>query len=316
MIGRVKTSTTAQPALVRLALVVVGHLVALGLVYYLTVHTATGRELADASLRGAIRVRPLVTGTVEQILDVVSVASLLGTMAVVAVIALLRLARLEGLVAIGLLAGANVSTWLLKNVLLTRPDLGLDEVAPPTLNSLPSGHATAAFSAVAALVFVLPRRWRQVTATVGAGYAALTGVATMLAGWHRAADSLAAFLVVGAWGGVAAAVLVVTGSHTAGGLARLAAPRPPSPRSGGRRPAKPRPTGWLVRVTLVAGALAAVLAAGLVLASLAPTNAVGSMVAFLAGTLFVVAGAAGVTVGILEVLRFVEDRRRFEPGDA
>jgi membrane-associated phospholipid phosphatase len=311
---------TTRSALARLTLVVVGHLVAFGLVYFLTVHTVTGRELADASLRGAIRARPLVTGTVEQILDVVSVASLLGTMAVVAVIALLRLARLEGLVAIGLLAGANVSTWVLKNVLLTRPDLGLDEVAPPTLNSLPSGHATAAFSAVAALVFVLPRRWREVTATVGAGYAALTGVATMLAGWHRAADSVASFLVVGAWGGVAAAVLVVTGSHTAGGLARLGTPRPATPRStrqpAGRPPTRPRPVGWLVRITLVAGALAAVLAAGLVLASLAPTNPVGSTVAFLAGALFVVAGASGVTFGVLEVLRLVEDPRRARPVDA
>lgn len=306
---RTQPLTTTRPALVRLALVVVGHLVALGLVYYLTVHTATGRELADASLRGAIRVRPLVTGTVEQILDVVSVASLLGTMAIVAVIALLRLARLEGLVAIGLLVGANVSTWLLKNVLLNRPDLGLDEVAPPTLNSLPSGHATAAFSAVAALVFVLPRRWREVTATVGAGYAALTGVATMLAGWHRAADSVAAFLVVGAWSGVAAAVLVVTGSHTTRG---------PGPRvTGGTvRTTRPRPVRWLIRITLVAGALAAALAAGLVLASLAPANAVGSTVAFLAGALFIVAGAAGVTVGILEVLRLVEDPRWSEPTDA
>ena len=99
-----------QQALGRLALLVMGHVVVFGLVYFLTVHTVVGRRFADASLRGAIAVRPLLSGTVERILDVVSVASLLGTVALVAVIALARLARMEGLVAIGILAGSNVST--------------------------------------------------------------------------------------------------------------------------------------------------------------------------------------------------------------
>jgi membrane-associated phospholipid phosphatase len=289
-----------QPALARLALLVVGYVVVLGLVYFLTVHTVPGRRLADASLRGAIMLRPLLSSTVERILDVVSVASLLGAVAVVAVIALVRLARLEGLVAIGILAGANVSTWLLKNVLLTRPDLELSEVAPATLNSLPSGHATAAFSAVTALLFVTTRRWRDVTATVGAGYAALTGVATMLAGWHRAADSVAAFLVVGAWAGVGAAVLVVAGSP-AGDRTR------PEPR--------PRPVRWLIRTALASFALGAVLAAGLALAALSTGNVVGTTVAFLAGCLFVVAGAAAATVGVLESLRLTDERLTGRPAE-
>lgn len=280
-----------QQALGRLALLVMGHIVVLGLVYFLTVHTVVGRRLADASLRGAIAVRPLLSGTVERILDVVSIASLFGTVALVAVIALARLARVEGLVAIGILACSNVSTWLLKEVLLTRPDLGLSEIAPATLNSLPSGHATAAFSAVAAVLFVTRRRWRDATATVGAGYAALTGVATMLAGWHRPADSLAAFVVVGAWAGVGAAVLVVAVTPTSDQA---------MPES------RPRPVWWLIRSAFVSFALGAALAAGVMLASLDPGNAVGSAVAFLAGCLLVVGGAAAVTVGVLEVLRIAD----------
>jgi membrane-associated phospholipid phosphatase len=289
---RNQVTPRVQPALARLALLVVGYVAVLGLVYLLTVRTVTGRELADFSLRGAIAVRPLLDGTVEQILDVVSVASLLATVAVVTAIALVRLAVLPGLVAIGILAGSNVSTWLLKNVLLTRPDLGLSEVAPATLNSLPSGHATAAFSAVAALLFVTWRRWRDVTATVGAGYAALTGVAAMLAGWHRAADSVAAFLVVGAWAGVGAALLVVAGSPTRGRTG-------PEPR--------PRPVRRLTRSALASLAIAAALAAVMVLVSPAPGNVVGSAVAFLAGCLFVVGGAAAVTVGVLESLRIADE---------
>ncbi len=293
--GRVRNETTqkAPPAEARLWLAVVGYVVALGVVYVVTVHTVAGRELADASLRGALRVGPLVSGTVEQILDVVSVASLLAAVAVVAFIALLRLARHEGLVAIGILVGANVTTWVLKNVLLPRPDLGLDEVAPATLNSLPSGHATAAFSAVAALMVVVPRPWREVTATAGAAYASVTGVATMLAGWHRAADSVAAFLVVGAWTTVGALALL-----------HLDASRGSLVRS------RSRPRTWLTRIALSTGALGVALAAGLVLASLAPGNVVGSTVAFLAGSLVVVGAASGVTVALLRTLGAVEADRR------
>jgi membrane-associated phospholipid phosphatase len=181
--------------LARIALIFAGLVALFGLVYGVSVYTAVGRRLADSSLRGAIAARPLFFGTVSKILDVVSVASLLGAVALVAVIALVRLARLEGLLAVGILVCSNISTWLLKTVLLTRPDLGLHEIAPATLNSMPSGHATAVFSSVAALLFVAPRRWRGVSATAGAGFAAVTGLATMLAGWHRAGDSVAAFLL-------------------------------------------------------------------------------------------------------------------------
>lgn len=276
--------------LTRLAVILAGHVVVLGLLYAFTVHTVTGRELADASLRGAISVRPLVGRTVDSILDFVSVASLLGAVAVVAVIALIRLARLEGLAAIGILVGANISTWLLKNVLLVRPDLGLDEVAPATLNSLPSGHATAAFSAVAALVFVVPSQWRDVTATVGAGYAALAGLATMLAGWHRTADSVAAFLVVGAWTAAAAAVVV------------WAAPGPRAPGPA----ARPASFRWLGRFAIGSLTLGFLLTVGLIIASLSPSSALGSGAAFLAGGLFVAGAAAAVTCAVLEVVRCME----------
>ncbi len=280
--------------LIRLALVLSVQVVALGAVYVASVRTVTGRQLADASLRGAITARPLFSGTVQTILDVVSVASLLGAMATVAVIALLRLARLEGLVALGILVASNVSTWLLKDVLLSRPDLQLREIAPATLNSLPSGHTTAVFSAVAALCFVVPRRWRAATASVGAGYAGLTGLATMLAGWHRAADAVAAFLVVGAWATVAAAVLVLFGR----GAVPADAPQAPAQQMAG---------GRLAQVTLGLLGLGVALSIGVAAASLEPDDALGSATAFVAGGLFITGTALAVMAGVLEVLR-VTDR--------
>ncbi len=197
--------------LAQLVLLAATYAVTLALVYYLTVRTVRGRQLGDASLRGALSTNSTLTGSVEAVLNVVSIASLLGAIATVAVVALVRLERLQGLAAVGIIVGSNASAWLLKNHLLERPDLGIREVAPATLNSLPSGHSTAAFSAVAALIFVLPRRWRLAGATLGAGYGTLTALATMSAGWHRAADSVAAFLVVGIWTCVAAAVVMLGG---------------------------------------------------------------------------------------------------------
>ena len=190
------------------------YVVALAAVYVLTVRTVPGRLVSDAALRGALSTRSAASDSVHAVLDVVSVGSLAVATVVIVVIALLRLAGRAAVVAIGLLAAANVSTWLLKNYLFSRPDLGLREAAPETLNSLPSGHATAAFSAAAALVLVVPVALRRVAAVIGAAVGALVAVATMSAGWHRAGDALAAFCVVGFWS-VVAAWVVLRGSDQA-----------------------------------------------------------------------------------------------------
>jgi membrane-associated phospholipid phosphatase len=204
--------TVSVPARIRPHLVLGGlgaaYLVALVAIYLLTVRTVPGRLTSDAALRGALRTRSAASDSVHTVLDVVSVGSLAVATVVVVMIALLRLAGRAAVVSIGLLAASNVSTWLLKNYLFSRPDLGLREAAPETLNSLPSGHATAAFSAAAALVLVAPVALRRVAAVIGAAAGALVAVATMSAGWHRAGDALAAFCVVGFWSVVAAWVML------------------------------------------------------------------------------------------------------------
>jgi membrane-associated phospholipid phosphatase len=263
-----------------------GYLLALAAVYAATVLTVPGRRVSDASLRGALNTRSTLSGSVHAVLDVVSVGSLVLAMAVIAVIALLRLAGRAGVVALGLLVAANASTWLLKNYLLPRPDLGLHEAAPETLNSLPSGHATAAFSAAAALVLVLPVALRRVGAVVGALVGALVAVATMAAGWHRAGDALAAFCVVGFWTVAAAWVLLHgrTPSAQAGDAARW---RPP------------RRTFGVAVVGLAAGAAVAAL---LATTTRDTTGAPVTWTALLAGVLVVLGGAAAAMLGILRAV--------------
>lgn len=182
---------------------------ALVLTYELAVHTTRGRLLDGASLRGAVDSRSGVTGVLEQLLDVVSVASLLAAAAALVAIALVRMRRELATAAVVVLVGSNVTSQVLKNYLLERPDLGLYESTPATLNSMPSGHSTVAFSVAVALVLVLPVRLRAAAAGFGVAYASVAALSTLSAGWHRPSDSVAAFLVVGVWATSVGAVLVV-----------------------------------------------------------------------------------------------------------
>lgn len=262
----------------------VAYLGTLVAVYVLTVRTVPGRQVSDAALRGALSTRSAVSDSVHAVLDVVSVGSLAVATVGVVVVALLRLAGRAAVASIGLLAAANVSTWLLKNYLFSRPDLGLREAAPETLNSLPSGHATAAFSAAAALVLVAPVALRRVAAVVGAAVGALVAVATMSAGWHRAADALAAFCVVGFWSVVAAWVVLRGSDQAAPGEDRW------------------RPPGRTVGIALVgvgAGTGVTVLLAVLARDS---TSTPVTVLALLGGVLLVVGGACGAMLGILRAV--------------
>ena len=112
-------------------------------------------------------------------------------------IALIGFVRRRGDLAVAaavMVAGANASTQLLKTH-LTRPELD----GFPMPNSFPSGHTTAATSVAFALVLVLPAAFRGLVALIGAAYAAVIGVATVWAEWHRPSDTIAALLVVLAW---------------------------------------------------------------------------------------------------------------------
>ena len=185
---------------------------------------------------------------------------------------------------------ANATTWLLKEVLLPRPDLGLDEVAPATLNSLPSGHSTAVFSAAAALAFVTPTRAQPPVVLAGAGAATATGLATMIAGWHRAGDSMAAFLVVGFWTSVAASAVVV--------LRRS--------RALSSSPVTPAMLRWPAAYAVAALVLAGILALALDAAPLVSDSTPGSLLALLAAVLLVSGAASGAAVGILGSLHLMD----------
>ncbi|WP_208818101.1 phosphatase PAP2 family protein [Micromonospora terminaliae] len=171
------------------------------------VHTQLGQWLDTVALTGNRIGQDRIDGPVDRILNAMSVVSLLAATAMIGFIALIRGRKALAVTATLLIAGANVSTQLLKRY-LDRPDFGIDPERAAAGNSLPSGHTAVAASVAVALILVLPPKLRVAGAFLGAGYAAAAGVATLSAGWHRPSDAVAAYLVVGAWAAVAGLVLL------------------------------------------------------------------------------------------------------------
>lgn len=167
-----------------------------------------GQRLDTVALTGNVIGRRHIEGLVETVLDAVSAVALLTAIVVIGFIAVARGRLALAMLATVLIVGANATTQALKRF-IERPDFGVDGAFTGAGNSLPSGHATVAASVAVALVLVLPARVRGLAAVVGAAYAALVGVATLSAGWHRPSDAVAAYLVVGAWAAVVGLVLVV-----------------------------------------------------------------------------------------------------------
>ncbi|MEH0824532.1 MULTISPECIES: phosphatase PAP2 family protein [unclassified Micromonospora] len=181
---------------------------ALVVVWRFAVHTGTGQWLDTVALTGNRIGQDRIDGPVDRILNAMSVVSLLAATAVIGFIALIRGRKGLAVAATLLIAGANVTTQLLKYV-LDRPALGIDPERDAVGNSLPSGHSTIAASVALALVLVLPPKVRPLGAFLGVAYAASAGVATLSAGWHRPSDAVAAFLVVGVWAALAGLLLLV-----------------------------------------------------------------------------------------------------------
>jgi membrane-associated phospholipid phosphatase len=107
-----------------------------------------------------------------------------------------REAALAGLL---LVAGANLTTLLLKQALAAPrldPVLGWAQVGE---KSFPSGHATAAYAMAAAWTFFCPPRWRLPVACVGFALASLVAVSVVVRRYHFPSDALGGLLVALAW---------------------------------------------------------------------------------------------------------------------
>lgn len=171
----------------------------------LFVDTEHGQSVDQAALEGAHIGQTRLWQVAGPVLDVVSVGFIVTAVLACGVIALLRRRWSLAIAATVVLGGANITTQLLKKVVWDRPEWGHG----PDFNTLPSGHTTAAASVAAAVLLVVPPRGRAWAAVLGAGYAAATGISTLVGQWHRPSDVIAALLVVLAWGALACLVPAV-----------------------------------------------------------------------------------------------------------
>jgi membrane-associated phospholipid phosphatase len=172
------------------------------------VQSERGQLLDTVALAGNWIGRARIENLVDTVLNTVSVVSLVVATAVIGFIALIRRRVAVAFGAMLLIVGANLTTQLLK-LLVERPRLGVDVERAAAGNSLPSGHTTVAAAVAVALLLVLPARLRGAGGVVGAVVAAVVGIATLSAGWHRPSDVVAALLVAGVWAGVAGLFILV-----------------------------------------------------------------------------------------------------------
>lgn len=160
--------------------------------YVVAVLDPTGRALDDAVLETATGLG--LRGEGLGLLELVGIPSVALAVVVLAGLAFARGRADRALTVVGLVLGAQVVTQVLKAGLI-RPDSAEG-------NSLPSGHVTLVASLGVALVLVVPRLLRPFAALAALAVTGIAGVATMVAGWHRPSDVLAALGVVAATAGV------------------------------------------------------------------------------------------------------------------
>ena len=163
---------------------------------YGVLSTSYGQVIDTILMEGTMRSARQYEEFSTLITGLVSVPVLGGIGVLVAIVAAARRRPTLAGRALGAVVGANVTTQILKDYVLTRPSLG---VTTGVVNSLPSGHATVAVTLSLALIVVAPQWFRGPSAWIGWVWTSLMSVSVMMEGWHRPSDAITAALIAGAW---------------------------------------------------------------------------------------------------------------------
>ena len=166
------------------------------LISHVALSTAPGQVLDTILMEGTMRSARRYEAFSTLITGIVSVPVMVAAGIVVALVAAARRRPTLAGRALGAVIGANITTQILKDYILTRPNLGVTTGAG---NSLPSGHTTVAVTLSLALIVVAPQWFRSPSAWIGWAWTSLMGVSVMMEGWHRPSDVVTAALIAGAW---------------------------------------------------------------------------------------------------------------------
>ena len=177
-------------------LATLGCLAAIAGTYYFFVRTTMGQFIDESALVEAVALSGPAGKAATQLLDWLPALSVLIASIVVLLVTVLRRRWSAAAIALTACVGANVATQILKDLVPVRPYRGIETL---DFNSLPSGHTTLAASAAGAVFLMVSPRWRPLAGFLGGSFAVATGVSTLINQWHRPADVVAAFMVVGAF---------------------------------------------------------------------------------------------------------------------
>jgi membrane-associated phospholipid phosphatase len=234
------------------ALAVAAFAVLMGLAYYVP----QARFLDAAALHGfgALQ-RPSINGVADFLAHTCDPAPYALVGAVTIVFALtVRGPRTAAAVTV-LLVGANVSSQVLKPLLAHHRELYYTDWHMNNVNdaAFPSGHATAAMAISLAILMIVPRAYRPLTAALGVLFSVAVTFSVLLLNWHFPSDIVGGFLVATAWGLVTIAALRYANERwPAKGSMRRAA-----------RAALPAPSAaTIAKIGLVLAAIACIAAAG------------------------------------------------------
>jgi len=170
-------------------------------IWWFFVNRAAGQRAERWSLAGAEVHSGWGWTWAQPALDAVSIGLVIAATLIAIVIAIIRRRPVLAIQVAVLVAGANGTTQLLKHS-LPRPHVITGWTGP---NSLPSGHTTVAASVSAAMLIVVPRRWRPLIAILGTLWTIAVGNSTIAHQWHRPSDVVAAVLVTFAWAALVSA---------------------------------------------------------------------------------------------------------------
>lgn len=177
--------------------------------YYFFVRTTTGQFIDESALVEAVAIHGPAGKAATEFLDWLPTISLVVAAVVVLFVTVIRRRWAAAGIAVAACIGANLATQVLKELLPARPFRGVETLE---LNSLPSGHTTLAASAAAAVFLMASPRWRPFAGFVGGSFAIASGMSTLVNQWHRPADVVAAFLLVGAFVIPAGWLIIRTGN--------------------------------------------------------------------------------------------------------
>lgn len=169
-------------------------MVGLAATYYFFVRTTTGQFIDESALVEAVGFHGPTGKATTKFLDwLPTISVVIAAVVVLFVTVMRRRWRAAGIALLACVA-ANFASQVLKGWFPDRPFRGVQTL---DFNSLPSGHTTLAASAAAAVFLVVSPRWRPLAGFLGGTFSVAAGVSTLINQWHRPADVLAAFLVVG-----------------------------------------------------------------------------------------------------------------------